>query len=408
VGLEEAESPEIVSLDWPEDNRFEGRTPVEVTVKERFSPTVGLEISVGDTSLVAADRANAGGEFRTRLLVSSRMVNGPSEATVRVRDEAGNTASTTRTIRPRNRETVVFGEESLPGCYGEIRDVARAPDGRLWVATGSGIATLEGDALQRYAASDPLGTCLRRGFAGIDVDADGTVWALAATPFEGLSIVRGRNGSFEEVRPFDPGRAVVVIDFFVRDGNFWLVTDQDILRARPDDDPQPVYEVENRLSNEILDADVASDGTLWIVQRNVVGPFQSGTVQPVSSETGGARVIRAVSDAEAWLGGGQTILHLTDGAVEASELPRGITPDICERPGTVRGLAPTQDGALWIGAGRSGGLRLTASRFFVYPGEDVGSEPCSIASRVRRGPEGSAYLFFESTGEIVYLGPGTF
>jgi hypothetical protein len=80
-----------------------------------------------------------------------------------------------------------------------------------------------------------------RGFAGIDSDADGTVLALAATPFEGLSIVCGRNGSFEEVRPFEPGRAVVVIDFFVRDSNFWLVTDQKILRARPDEDPQPVY-----------------------------------------------------------------------------------------------------------------------------------------------------------------------
>jgi hypothetical protein len=135
--------------------------------------------------------------------------------------------------------------------------------------------------------------------------------------------------------------------------------------------------------------------------------FQSGTVQPVSSETGGASVIRAVSEAEAWLGDEQTILHLRDGAVEASELPRGITPDICERPGTVRGIAPAQDGVLWIGAGRSGALRLTPSRFYIYPGENVGSEPCSIASRVRTGAGGSAYLFFESTREIVYLGPGT-
>jgi hypothetical protein len=136
--------------------------------------------------------------------------------------------------------------------------------------------------------------------------------------------------------------------------------------------------------------------------------FQSGTVHPVSSETGGARVIRAVSDAEAWLGGGQTILHLTDGAVEASELPRRITPDICEGPGTVRGIAPAPDGALWIGAGRSGALRLTPCRFYVYPGENVGSEPCSMASRVRTGAGGSACLFFESTGKIVFLGPGTF
>jgi hypothetical protein len=116
---------------------------------------------------------------------------------------------------------------------------------------------------------------------------------------------------------------------------------------------------------------------------------------------------QSVSEFEAWLGGEQTILHLRDSAVEASKLPRGITPDICERPGTVRGIAPAQDGALRIGAGRSGALRLTASRFFVCPGEDVGSDPCSMASRVRPGPGGSAYLFFESAGKIIYLGSGT-
>jgi hypothetical protein len=227
---------------------------------------------------------------------------------------------------------------------------------------------------------------------------------LAATPFEGLSIVRGRNGSFEEVRPFDPGRAVVVIDFFVRDSSFWVVTDQVILRARPDEDPQPVYNLEDRLSNEILDADVAADGALWILRRDVVGRFQSGTLQPVSSETDGANVIRAVSETEAWLGSKQAILRLTDGSMDASELPRDITPDICEGPGAVRGIAPAQDGALWIGAGRSPPPDSTSIRAKTWAASPV---RLRAASGRARGGGGSAYLFFESTCEIVFLGPGT-
>jgi signal transduction histidine kinase/CheY-like chemotaxis protein/sugar lactone lactonase YvrE len=103
---------------------------------------------------------------------------------------------------------------SLPDA--SVGQLARAPDGALWIGTKAGVARWNGRAFERLPASAVNSPAIN----GLSVEPDGTLWI--GTP-EGVS-VRWPNGSYSKAPWRELGVSDVILHVLLRDrsGQYWF------------------------------------------------------------------------------------------------------------------------------------------------------------------------------------------
>ena len=161
-------------------------------------------------------------------------------------------------------------QDGLP--HESIRALAQGPDGRLWIGTQRGLVVYDGHEFRRpVGLPDSLAAA---SVSNLSISPSGTIWA----GLEGEGIVGLHRGTVTEVLPWPKGANGVVRILWRRDTllvattrALWLrPPGADSVQKRPYDYPIRTGQltvVEPPTGRGVRDADLAPDGTLWVVDQ---------------------------------------------------------------------------------------------------------------------------------------------
>jgi len=161
-------------------------------------------------------------------------------------------------------------QDGLP--HESIRALAQDPDGRLWIGTQGGLVVYDGHEFRRPVG---LPDSLRAAkVANLSISPSGTIWA----GLQGEGIVGLHRGTVTEVLPWPRGANGVVRILWRRDTLLVATTralwyrppGADSVQKRPYDYPirtGTLTVVEPPTGRGVRDADLAPDGTLWVVDQ---------------------------------------------------------------------------------------------------------------------------------------------
>jgi len=243
-------------------------------------------------------------------------------------------------------------EKALPVSY--VRDVwrvsdglpedtvqalAEGPDGRLWIGSTGGLATLDGARVRVVG----LGLAQQVGANSVfslAFSRDGSVWA--GTEGGGLLHIRG---GAARVLFTESG----LTDGFVRSlledsrGQLWVGTDDGLFRLSGADQLQRVdgtAKIPALAVHSILED---RDGRLWVGGSKLIAIARDGTSEtfalPGAYSANRVKKIVQASDGTIWVG--------TVGGL--ARLVQGRFKGVAGIHATVRSLLQTHDGTLWIG-----------------------------------------------------------
>lgn len=179
---------------------------------------------------------------------------------------AGTTSSRADDTVPYRQYTV---HDGLP--HEAIQTLAQGPDGQLWVGTRGGLAVYDGHDFRSEMLPDSIASA---SVGGIHVSSSGTTWSS----LKGEGIVGIRRGRVTQILPWPKGAKGVARLLSHRD-TLLIVTTQalwvhppgaDSVQKHPYDYPirtGELAEVAPSVGRGVRGADLAPDGTLWVVDE---------------------------------------------------------------------------------------------------------------------------------------------
>ncbi len=224
-----------------------------------------------------------------------------------------------------------------------VQALTEGPDGRLWIGSTGGLATLDGARIravglglqQQIGANSVFSLAMGR---------DGSVWA--GTEGGGLLRIRSSaEGTSAKVLFTESG----LTDGFVRSlledsrGQLWVGTDDGLFRLRGADRVERVDTTAATPSLAVHSILEARDGTLWVGGSRLIAIKRDGTSQTFALP-GAYRASRVKMMVLAAVG---TIWVGTVGGLD--KLVDGRFVGVAGIHSTVRSLLQTRDGTLWIG-----------------------------------------------------------
>src|SRR5262245_58408481 len=222
------------------------------------------------------------------------------------------------------RLTKLSARYAPPPAFGNnIRALAAAPNGDVWVGTDIGAFRLSASGFTHYTKEDGIGSRLDDRITDLLVAPDGTVWA-------------GTNGG--GLSRFD--------------GMTWST-------LRNPEDGLP--------SNTVTGLALASDGTLWVAMHNLSGPalasYQNGAFTPSATSPTDLTKLIVASDGRVWAVSANAGAYVFDAAgnlithVQAPTISNDLT-SITEGP----------HGDIWIGSFSTGVYRFNGGGWENYNG----------------------------------------
>jgi ligand-binding sensor domain-containing protein/signal transduction histidine kinase len=224
-----------------------------------------------------------------------------------------------------------------------VQALTEGPDGRLWIGSTGGLATLDGARIravglglqQQIGANSVFSLAMGR---------DGSVWA--GTEGGGLLRIRSSaEGTSAKVLFTESG----LTDGFVRSlledsrGQLWVGTDNGLFRLRGSDRMERVDGTAATPSLAVHSILEARDGTLWVGGSRLIAIRPNGTSQtfalPGAYSASRVKKIVQAADGTIWVG--------TVGGLD--KLVDGRFVGVAGIHSTVRSLLQTRDGTLWIG-----------------------------------------------------------
>jgi ligand-binding sensor domain-containing protein/signal transduction histidine kinase len=220
-----------------------------------------------------------------------------------------------------------------------VQALAEGPDGRLWIGSTGGLATLDGARIRTVG----LGLAQQIGANSVfslAFSPDGTVWAGT----EGGGLLR-INGTSSKVLFTESG----LTDGFVRSlledsrGQLWVGTDDGLFRLTPTNRLQRVDNtpaIPGLAVHSILED---RDGRLWVGGSRLIAIARDGSSQtfalPGAYSASRVKKIVQAADGTIWVGTVGGLARLVNGRFEG----------VAGIHATVRSLLQTRDGTLWIG-----------------------------------------------------------
>ena len=257
-----------------------------------------------------------------------------------------------------------FSVETIPGIPAEaiVRDVLRARDQTLWVATQSGLFRVaDGAPARHYTAAAGLSS---ERTSGLHQDAAGNLWIVSD---KGLD--RFRDERFHSVAAL-AGRVITAVASS-RDGCLWAGTGwlaclaESQFTSFTDKEGLPHPYVTTFLED--------AQGRVWIATARGLGYWRAGVVRSLAAEqglpTGFTGALTLDREGRLWVG--------TDAGIYRSLAPLGDAdspagprfarvPDQPARTVQARSMFTDRDGAVWIGANLEGVVRYQGDRFTAY------------------------------------------
>jgi len=275
-------------------------------------------------------------------------------------------------MRTESWHLVRFQDGTFTTVAEDVDLLREAPNGHLWVAADSGIATYRNDALQRIAPE-----AIQGNVRSLLVESDGTLWA--GTSDQGL-YRRTPDGRVEHLTT-DDGLAEQFVWTFTKDreGRIWIGTAAGLHRW----DNGQLVDIPGRTDDPLsvihVEPDVA-DSCLAVAERGIFRCDEGRLVPMIQTEVAPPTYAHGLAhegpDGQVWVN------------VE-TEVLRSRTP-VLETEGWVRRIFFDREGNAWIGTARSGLFRLRPSPFVIY-GEPEGLASSNIYPIVQR-PDGSVWL----------------
>jgi signal transduction histidine kinase/ligand-binding sensor domain-containing protein len=269
--------------------------------------------------------------------------------------------------------------ESVPTSHRDILSLLEDREGNIWVGTaGGGLNRIQPRTVELEAGESGLPF---EAIQSLCEDSRGTLWAVTQN---GLLATRS-NGVWNTVSTNGPLRGLsaecVVAD---HEGGVWIGG-----RSRLDhlgDGGLRTWRAANGLSNHIVHALlVARNGDVWI-GGEILEKCQNGTITS-ARQPRDVRMFRALAedkDGVVWAGSANGYLLRVVGDEVSDETARTYG-----KPDSIRYLAATPDGSLWIGFATTGLGRLKSGVFSrIGAAQGLGDE--SISQIV---PDGLGWLW---------------
>jgi hypothetical protein len=333
--------------------------------------------------LVGSWRSYANGDRVNRILRDGTIVWSATEAGGLVRWDT--VAGTYRQY--------LSPQDGLPS--NEVNGISPAPDGRLWLATGRGLAMLDPttNAIGSYTPETSPGMPARV-VTAVKVTVDGLVWVGFGQEWDPVSVdpVSKVPGTFRKggLARFNP--ATGVWDEFQH---------AEIKRSGGIGGDEPGEQYKTIPSEVITDIDIGTDGILWVATKPFfVYDVLSCPPDDTSCKVEGTFVL---------VGGG---LAARQGADWASWLP--ATNEQSCYSSTINDLAADKDGRMWVAtAGRGlmlmkNGLRKVGCKgnnqpYYIRPVKDTPGPRGNYVWSVDVAPDGRVWIghgqgFLEGVG----------
>jgi signal transduction histidine kinase/DNA-binding NarL/FixJ family response regulator/ligand-binding sensor domain-containing protein len=168
-------------------------------------------------------------------------------------------------------------EDGLPTDH--AMDVARTPDGALWVATTSGLLRFDGAGFERVGDEELPGLRTSRHVELAVHPVDGALWILSD---HGQAVSRLHDGAlqvWDRARGFEPGGGCLEED----EAHIWLCTTRGLYALS--DRPEPA--LADLDLERVHDIVRATDGALWVASMGeVVRVAADGSVSRFGAEVG--------------------------------------------------------------------------------------------------------------------------
>jgi ligand-binding sensor domain-containing protein/signal transduction histidine kinase len=235
------------------------------------------------------------------------------------------------------------GFENIPTSHPYISSLLQDREGGLWVGTaGGGLDQIQPRAftLENEATGLPLGTV-----QSVCEDTGGTVWAATQN---GLLVCR-TNGSWHIISSetnWPGGRAnCVTAD---REGTVWIGTQSHVLNCLRDGH-FTTWRTQNGFLGHIVCGLLSeTNGDLWIVEEdpNIVQCLRAGGFKTfkLPAASGVPRALCEDAAKNIWIGTAKGFLLRIQNDVITDE-----TMNVSGSSSSIRSLAATPDGSLWIG-----------------------------------------------------------
>jgi signal transduction histidine kinase/ligand-binding sensor domain-containing protein len=280
----------------------------------------------------------------------------------------------------------------VPRLTGRIVQALAFEEGRVWVGTeGHGLLALDGDAPPRAATG--YGYSLHDEVLALSRDATGVLWLGTA-----IGVYRGRGDRFAFVgsEGLSDARAEAILAD--ADASLWVGTTTGGLAQIARDPPVRALGTAEGLAGTTPFA-IAADraGDVWVTSSGGLSRFRGDRFENFSA-TGALpyrdlRSIAPAADGAVWIGGlGRGLFRYADGRFARIEPATGLPP------GGVRTVHETRDGRLLVGLA-GGGLAISqdgrGGRFVVHPAAAL---PCPAEIAVVAEAGGAIFLGTDGGG----------
>jgi len=247
------------------------------------------------------------------------------------------------------------GFESVPTSHPYIASLLQDREGNIWAGTGGGgldrIRPRE-FTLESTANGLPSGT-----IQSVCDDNNGNIWAVTQN---GQLVCRSNEtwSSVSAETNWPGGRASCVTSD--RDGAIWIGTRNHVLIRLQDGNYTALRANDGFTGHVVCGLLAQTNGALWIAEEDTIQCLHDGAWKTITlpSKVG---VPRALAEDEAkniWIGTSKGFLLRVRDDVLTDE-----TTNIFGSPSSIRSLAGTADGSLWIGYASGGLGRYKDGRF---------------------------------------------
>jgi ligand-binding sensor domain-containing protein/signal transduction histidine kinase len=247
--------------------------------------------------------------------------------------------------------------ENVPTSHPNISCLLQDREGNIWAGTaGGGLDRIRPRAftLEDETAGLPSGT-----MESVCEDARGTIWAVA----QNGTLSSRTNGAWHNVSDETnwPGGKTTCVAAD-RDGAVWIGTRNRALICRRDGHYTTLRAGNGFLGHVVRGLLADTNGCLWVAEDDpgVIQLFKNGEWKTfeLPSGAGVPRAMSADAAGSLWVGTSHGMLLQIHGDVLDNETDR-----VLKTPSSIRSVATTPDGSVWIGYAKSGLGRLTNRRF---------------------------------------------